>query len=493
MNLVILGGGTAGWLTALFVQKKLPGHNITLIESSEIGILGAGEGTTPHIVELFRELDLPLVDIIKEADGTIKNGIKFTNWNGDGHSYFHPFFDECSLLDDPVMVGERINNGKNLDNLVPSHFLSSINKVKFKYSREINDVVPWGSVALHFDARKLAAYLKTFGVKRGVQLIDSKVIDIKQSLIGDIESLTLENGDNVPVDFIFDCSGFKRLIIGKLLKSEWRTYKDSIPNKKAMPFFIPSTSNSIPPYTEAIAMKYGWVWKIPVQGRFGCGYVYDSDHVSEEEIREEIYSMFGPVETPKVFEFEPGCFKEIWKNNCLALGLASGFIEPLEATSIWVTIVTLRTFLNNITGVINNDQRAKDTLNRGIYELNEDVLTFIYLHYITQRKDTEYWCNFCKNNKQPEKFNALDRSRQYIDFINLGNTFKSSFDRPSVLAVAAGGGFFDKLAGKDLATRYSIAYPIDRYKKYLINTSLLHENARECLDHKNFLNKLKDL
>lgn len=494
-NVVVVGGGTAGWLTALFIRKKLPDLNVTLIESSEIGILGAGEGTTPHFVEFLKTLEIPLFDVIKHANGTIKNGILFTNWNGDSTSYFHPFFDENSLIDDAVLVGDKIKNSQNLDTLIPSSFLSKYSKIKLKYNSIKQDLDPWGASALHFDARLLADFLKSVGLKRDIKLVDAKVTEIINDREGNITSIKLDNQAEISTDFVFDCSGFKRLFIGSHYKSEWVTYKDSIPNNKAMPFFLPIGSEKLPPYTEAIAMKHGWVWKIPVQGRYGCGYVFDGREVTEEDAKKEITEIFGEVDFPRVFNFEPGTYRELWKGNCVALGLASGFIEPLEATSIWVTIIALQNFLINITGATNKNQHAKDIFNSTIFKINEQILAFIYFHYITSRQDTRYWSQFSQNNKPPTFYkNNLVAFKDYLPFDSIGRAIQDTFDRCSILAVGAGGNFFTRTAGEDLKTRFLFLNPgVDKRAKFLKNTNELMSNSQECLDHSTFLKKVKSL
>jgi tryptophan halogenase len=483
-KIVVVGGGTAGWLTALFCRRNLPGVEVTLIESSEIGILGAGEGTTPHFVSFLMDLGLPLNDLFKYTSATVKNGILFTNWNGDGTSFFHPFFDEDTLINRPYFIGKRISQKQNLDNLIPSYFVSTYKKVKF-FSNEVSPIAhQWGNCAVHFDARKLADYLKLKGQELGIVVIDSKVANINSGETGNIESIDLENGESIASDFVFDCTGFKRLIIGKYYQSEWVSYKESIPNNKAMPFFIPQEKDEIlPPYTEAIAMKYGWVWKIPVQGRYGCGYVFDSSSATDEEIVSEINEKFGPVEIPRSFNFEPGTFKEIWKGNCIATGLASGFIEPLEATSIWVTILTLQKFLMHITGATENNKKAKDAFNETVYRINEEILTFIYFHYITQRKDTPYWESFSATNKAPELFEKISRRKDYIDFDDMVDILPNSFERSSVLAVGAGGYFFTEEAGRNLMHTYEFSKKIDHQKVYLENTTVVINKFIKCTAH----------
>jgi tryptophan halogenase len=348
MTFTIVGGGTAGWLSALYINKKFPDNSVTVIASSEIGILGAGEGTTPAFMQFLEQVEIPEQELYDNCKATIKRGIKFTNWNGEDDSYFHDFYQNRH--------------------------------------------------ALHFDASLLAKYLQEVAVSRGVTLLDDEVVDFKET--DKIESLTLKSGKVVDVDFVFDCSGFRKLF---LQNRKWNSYADSMPCKRAIPFFLPNDNENLPDYTESIAMKYGWVWKIPVQGRYGCGYVFDSNLTTDEEAKQEVRDWLGhDIEFPRVFNFSAGSYDEVWQKNCLAVGLSSGFIEPLEATSIWVQVLLL-----NLFGAVYGTEDGMEKLNSDVRDINEDVLSFLYFHYTTQRTDTEFWRDFKINNKMPQKLQEL--------------------------------------------------------------------------------------
>ena len=206
-----------------------------------------------------------------------------------------------------------------------------------------------------------------------------------------------------------------------------------------MPFFINHDNTNVPPYTEAIAMKYGWVWKIPVEGRFGCGYVYDSDLVSDEQILEEIKEMFGQdVESPKTFEFEAGRYDTPWVKNCIAMGLSSGFIEPLEATSIMTTILSLSEFTPNTLGNILKDQYYIDRYNKHVVNLNDNTFDFIFLHYLTKREDTDFWKSF-KDRPMPEAIQMfLEECKHTIPNSRFFSKISSVYESASWLPVSKG-------------------------------------------------------
>jgi hypothetical protein len=380
MRYVIVGGGTAGWLTALYINKHFPNDQITVIASSEIGILGAGEGTTPPFIDFLKEVDISEKDLYNNCKATIKTGIKFTNWNGNNNEYFH-------------------------------NFTTGLN-------------------ALHFDASLLAKYFQSVALSRGVKLIDSEVIEPEFKENKDISALILKSGERIELNFLFDCTGFKRMFIGGYYKSNWIEYP--MPCKRAIPFFLPNDVQNLPPYTESVAMKYGWIWKIPVQGRYGCGYVFDSSMTSDEDAKEEIRQYLGhDFVSPKTFNFSAGAYDECWINNCMAVGLSAGFIEPLEATSIWVQIMALRIFVQ-----VFDKQEAKKKLNSDIKEINEDVLSFLYYHYMSKRTDSDFWKNFTTNNKMPIKLTNLLKSNDMILALEKYNF--NMFNRDSWKAIKNG-------------------------------------------------------
>jgi len=349
---VVLGGGTAGWLTALYVKENFPYSDVTVIASSEIGILGAGEGTTPPFINFLKEINISFDDIVTHAKGTIKKGIKFTNWSGNKKQYFHNF--ESGLTQ--------------------------------------------GNTALHFDANLLAKYLQSKGLERGIKLIDKEVTSIQGK--DNITGLILKDNSIVPLDFVFDCSGFKRLIIGKHYNTPWKSYQSILPVNRAMPFFLENNNKNLPEYTEAIAMKHGWMWKIPVQGRYGCGYVFDKSHATDEEIKNEIEEYLNvEIISPRMFSFDAGCYETTWINNCVAIGLSSGFAEPLEATSIWIQTESIQYLLKSITGIISNNINAKKGYNLAIQNMNSEIANFLHFHYLTERDDTNFWNSFNQNER----------------------------------------------------------------------------------------------
>ena len=306
-------------------------------------------------------------------------------------------------------------------------------------------------MSMHFDAVLLAKYLKRIAVSRRIRYIDDEVDKVITDDDGYIEALQTVTGDTYETDFVFDCSGFKRLIIGKHFDAPWKSYKESLPTNKAMPFFIDHDNTKVPPYTEAIAMKYGWVWKIPVEGRFGCGYVYDSDLVSDEQILEEIKEMFGSdVESPRTFEFEAGRYETPWVKNCIAIGLSAGFIEPLEATSIMTSIISLGLFIPNNLGNILKDDFYIQKYNKHITSVHDDTFNFVFLHYLTKREDTEFWNSF-KDRPTPEAIQKfLEECKHTIPDKRFLTSISSIYEVASWFSVGKGLRIFNRDKAADL-------------------------------------------
>jgi tryptophan halogenase len=510
-NFVVVGGGTAGWITALYMQKSFPDKNITLIESSEIGILGAGEGSTPSLIAFFDWVGIPVSEIIKNTGATLKSGIKFTNWSGDNKFYYHGFPTEGTLFsknlinssygvyDFPrVPISYIIDEVENPNNVYKNETESfENNKVPFVYGEGVSPDADrilhlnrHAGYSLHFDARKMAVFLEGVGKSRGIKVIDAKVNKLNSDKSGNITSIELDNNKIVISDFVFDCSGFARLIIGKHFNSEWTSFSDKLPMKKAIPFFLDIDKENIPPYTEAIAMKYGWMWKIPLQHRYGCGYVFDSDFISEEDAKLEIENFLGhTIESPKTFSFNPGSFNKVWINNCLAVGLSAGFVEPLEATAIWQLIKQLRAFTINRNTVLNPNQEYIDIFNEKNLRGSLDVVDFLYLHYYTERNDTDFWKNFNTNNIMPD---TLKRKLCLINNSVLENEDcgYENFESSSYYQVAIGNKIISKENLKNIYTN-----------NYYQNISYINKAQQDIqkniskifMDHSEFLRYLGGL
>jgi tryptophan halogenase len=504
MNIVVVGGGTAGYITALYAKKAYPNFDITLIESEEIGILGAGEGSTPHFIELFDFLEIPFSDLVKNCNATVKNGIKFTNWSNNNEYFFHPFSSQSLASNDcNYLIDSYLEQDTGFSHIYSSQFDHKLDDYAFvqKISNDffvpfiknnnvyVNNVIKkfdhFANWSLHFDARTLAKYLRKIAELRSIVRIEGIVKKIETDENGYINKL-LVNDKYIDVDFVFDCSGFKRLIIGNFYKSKWKSHSDHLPAKKAIPFFLP-IEKEIPPYTEAIAMDYGWMWKIPLQHRYGCGYVFDSDFISDQDAKKEIDEYLGfEVESPKTFFFNAGFYKEILINNCLAVGLSSGFLEPLEATSMWQMSIVLKIFFS-MNGVVENNYINRNKINNLYKKDVEEIVDLLYLHYITYKKNTIFWKYFIKNNKMtPFIENILqiikERNLKKIDFND-----KNMYTFMSYFYILIG----NKIIEKKHLQKYLSLMKIDHSQEYLDILKNQKKLIPNLINHKNFLLNLK--
>jgi|DEB0MinimDraft_4_1074332.scaffolds.fasta_scaffold01691_9 tryptophan halogenase len=404
--ILIVGGGTAGWLSALFAKKHYPDSPVVCVASEKIGILGAGEGTTPSFLTALRHLNICMKTFVEECDVTVKTGIIFENWRGDQSSYTHSFYiNSCSEKELPVGVrSSLLAEDDGYDRVTLGTRLNNTKRVPSIYD-------PEQEMAVHFNANKVAQYFKKVALNRGVEFIDDEVIDIELGDNQAVEKVSLSSHDPIHPCFVFDCSGFARLFIGKKYKTEWCDYTSELTTDSAIPFFV-EHDNDVTPATRAIAMKHGWAWVIPVKDRYGCGYVFDSKKTSEKNVLTEIKEVFGvELKEHKKFNFKAGVFKEILKNNVLAVGLSSGFIEPLEATSLWVTTTALQTFFDS-DGINNKSKFFADKFNDYIFNFNAEIKDFVWAHYVSDRNDTDFWKQF-ENLEQNKNVSGLRDSLNY--------------------------------------------------------------------------------
>ena len=509
MKISILGGGTSGWITALYAQKARPFDEVTLIESPVIGILGAGEGTTPQIINLFDFLEIPASDIIKQCQATIKTSIRFSGWSGKNSSYHHPF-----LSRGPVSTKtprEKLNYyiekstedyflynaaaGYPRDHFILAEKLENQYKVPFiktylnPDSSIVNAIQQYESLsdwALHFDARLLAEFLQNVAISRGVRHVTGLVTNVSQDEKGNISHIHLED-HTLETDFIFDCSGFKSFISNNIFKSKRTSHRQYLPADKAQAFFIDSDPLKLPAYTDSVCMDAGWMWKIPLQHRYGCGYVYSSEFTTEEQVVKDIKEQYPNALIGKSFSFPSDHLVDIWYKNCLSVGLSTGFIEPLEATSIFHIIRILGRFFSEPLNIECRYEPDIKSFNKKWRSEIQEIIDFIHLHYLSSGTKSAFWNSFRNITQMPEFIENILEISKYRppnedDFYG-----REMFTYPSYTHVLYGNG----LLTNDVLKNYYYKLPTPRVNQYSNNLNNQYTAAENCVLHHDFLLDLK--
>ncbi|HEY7884483.1 MAG TPA: tryptophan halogenase family protein [Cellvibrionaceae bacterium] len=441
MTITIVGGGTAGWLAAAMLSHQLSAElfTIQLVESSELGSIAIGESTVPPFVGLLRRLGIDEHDFVTRTDATYKLGIKFIDWQHQRQQYFHPFgvlgqnigqhdFYQCWLR------ARAEGDGSALQDFSPCNIMAEQGRF-FHPEQARNTPIGGASYALHVDALSVARYLGGYAKKRAVKTIDGLVTQVIQRDNGFIDHLMLEDGRKVAGDFFIDCSGFKALLIGQTLGSEFIDWRQYLPCDRAIA--VKTTAiEPVLPYTTATAQKSGWGWRIPLSHNTGHGTVYASDFCSDSDAQSILMrSLDGKrVDEPRLIPFVTGHRREIWKHNCLSLGLASGFIEPLESTSIHLIARGVEFFLRYFPSTACKPALARE-YNRRMIADYEEVRDFLMLHYCTTgRTDTPFW-RYCQQLPVPDSlaerialFRAQGGLRQGVDELFRATSWQSVFE-----------------------------------------------------------------
>jgi tryptophan 7-halogenase len=412
-RVVIAGGGTAGWLAAAALSHQLGKIlDITLIESDEIGTIGVGEATIPPIRVFHKLLQIDEQEFMRATAATFKLGISFENWAQKGDRYIHSF----GRNGKPTWMCEFHNFWlRSLELGVKSELgeycfeLQAAKADKFGISQQM-DV----NFAYHFDAGQYAKFLRRFSEGFGIKRVEGKIKEVKQNATsGFIESLVLHSGQVIEGDLFIDCTGFRGLIIEQTLKSGYEDWSHWLPCDSAAAVQTELTG-AAPPYTRAIAHDSGWRWCIPLQHRVGNGLVFSSRFLSDDAAKEDLVNSIDgkPLTMPRILKFQTGRRRQVWNKNCVALGLSSGFIEPLESTSIHLMMVGVTRLLHLFPfGGIS--QSVIDQYNESTRIEMEKTRDFVVLHYhATQRDDTPFW-RHCRDMAIPDSLaHRIDMFRQ---------------------------------------------------------------------------------
>ena len=454
-NIVILGGGTAGWMTANLLQKKWRqrGIQISVVESPDIGIIGVGEGSTPLLKEFFDSLEISESEWMPQCNATYKNGISFNDWSTvPGYdSYFHPF--PCSL--DFATFGFLYKytelRRKGADVLAhPNRFSLMAGLTERKLAPLPAENFPFHfQYGYHFDSVLIGKFLREKAKESGVCHIEATVEKVEQESDGSIKSLLLNTGQILSGDFFVDCSGFASILLQKTLKVPFVSFSENLFNDSAVA--IPTDiETEIPAETLSTALSNGWAWKIPLTNRFGNGYVFSSKYCSPDEAETELRSHLNILESDveaRHLKMKVGRVHETWAKNCVAVGLSQGFIEPLEATALQFVYSTIEQFSQALEEG-NFSGKNRDEFNARMNANFEGVRDYIVLHYKTNsRSDSQYWIDNRENQKISDNLRAMiecwyaiEDTQEALTRLNIG----SYYSQRSWTCLLAGVGVFPK-------------------------------------------------
>lgn len=422
-KVVIAGGGTAGWMTAAALSRLMgKGLEIVLIESDEIPSVGVGEATIPPILNFHRLLKIDEQAFMRATNATFKLGINFENWRTGGHQYFHSFGhtgQDCWAATFHNFWLKGLEQGHTADFEAYCLEIQAARHNRFAH-------IPHNPIhyAYHFDAGLYAQLLRKIAEQEGVIRLEGKINQVKLDVdTGFISSLSLARGEQIPGDLFIDCSGMQGLLIEQALNAGYEDWSHWLPCDRAIPLQTSAVSEATP-YTRAIAHDAGWQWRIPLQNRVGNGLVYSSKYLSDDQAADFLLkNVTGePLTDPRVIRFRTGRRRKQWLKNCVAIGLSSGFLEPLESTSIHLiqrsVIRLLQLFPSQ--GIKAPDV---DEFNRQANREIEYIRDFIILHYkVTQRDDSPFW-RYCKAMEVPDSL-----ARKIELFQRSGRIFREDVD-----------------------------------------------------------------
>ena len=419
MRVVIVGGGSAGWITASYLASTIENLDVTIVHTDLVETIGVGESTTPTIQHIAKRIGVDEREWMRQCEATFKYGVEFNDWNRIGSRWFHTFDDlyPFDIMHNPLQDLGKFN--AKIGRTSVDYFLAVNNGGGS--SREYNDLHGPGETLLerglspydhegrnttnrypgfsfHVNAHKFGQAMKN-ACKYPIKEIQKKVMHVNYDDDG-VESIVLEDGDLLQGDVYFDCTGFQRLLIGEL--TEWNSYFPNIPNNRAIAGTA-VTDLPFKPCTQAFAQKDGWIWKIPTAERWGSGFVYSSDHTTDDEAEERIVSFYADqgikYEPVRRIKFDAGRCNQVAVKNVIANGLSQSFIEPLEATSLMITCSTARAFEELYNRHMEWNASKSKALSKFLHKIIDHNKKFVQYHYLlSDRDDSQYWKDIARGN-----------------------------------------------------------------------------------------------
>lgn len=489
-KILIVGGGTAGWMAANLIALRWSDVDVCLLESTEIGIIGVGEGSTPHLKLFFDSIGVSESEWMPRCNATYKNGISFANWSTvpGFESYFHPFPAQTDEFTVPIFfshIKARIQ-GHNA-NAHPDNYFLETYLTRKNLGPLPAESFPFGvAYGYHFDATLVGQFLAGKAVSRGVKRIFGTVTEVVLGSSGEITTVRLNDDSLLEADFFIDCSGFKSLLLQNALKVTFKNFKENLFNNAAV--VMPSEiSEIIPPETKSTALATGWAWKIPLTNRYGNGYVYSSDYITADKAEAELRQHLGLLDrdvTARHLQMKVGRAEKHWEKNCLAVGLSQGFIEPLEATALALTYETITLFMSHYeSGFYTN--RYEEVFNKEINAKFDGVRDYIVCHYkVNQRKDTDYWRDNSINTNVSENLNNIlylwRTSQNFAKDMHLNN-LEGSYQAKSWACLLAGYGVLPPLELSAMYIHYNSQHDMDQLADFIRRCGLNFKKHNDLL------------
>ncbi|MET0236201.1 MAG: tryptophan halogenase family protein [Kibdelosporangium sp.] len=469
-SVVVVGGGTAGWMTAAYLKAAFSDRlDVTLVESGNVGTVGVGEATFSDIRHYFEFLGLAERDWMPACNATYKLAVRFENWRKPGHHFYHPFeqmptvdgfplsdwwlsqgpgdrFDKDCFVMASVIDAER--SPRFLDGrLADEHYVESeIDAVRTTMSdHQGKTQFPY---AYHFEAALLSKYLSRYSTMLGARHIVDDVVDVALDERGWIDHVRTREHGKITGDLFIDCTGFRGLLINQALGEPFESYQDTLPNDSAVALQVPTdmSKRGIRPCTTATAQDAGWIWTIPLYGRIGTGYVYSKDYCTPDEAERTLREFVGPEAedaTANHIKMRIGRTRNSWVNNCVAIGLSSGFVEPLESTGIFFIHHAVEQLVKHFPDATWNP-RTRSGFNTAIGNVMDGVREFLVLHYVgAARADNQYWRD-TKTRKVPDALaERIEQWRFKIPDSESVFPYYHGFPPYSYMCVLLGGGAID--------------------------------------------------
>ncbi|WP_457356513.1 tryptophan halogenase family protein [Roseateles sp. P5_D6] len=438
-RIVIVGGGTAGWMTAAAIATGLKGRStVEVVESEEIGIIGVGEATFPSIRTYNRLIGIDEAEFLRATHGTYKLGIEFRDWRVQGERYFHTFGDFGEMQGPHALWGQYRRLADPALGGLGEQCLPTVMAMQGRFVPPDDEGRAPYKYAYHFDATLYAGFLRRLAFGRGARRTDGRIVGVTRRADGGVHSLRLADGREIEGDLFIDCSGFGSLLLGKTLEEPFVDFSRWLPVDSAWACPCERTGTALTPYTRATALEGGWAWRIPLQSRTGHGHVFSSRHIDANRARDQLLQQLDgkPLAEPRLLRFTTGHRERFWVHNVVALGLSSGFLEPLESTSIFL----IQSGLGHLMGLLTSGQPISEGVvadynARAVREFSR-IRDFIILHYcLTARRDSALWRDMAAMELPETLAFKIDAWRR-LGLLHLQGD--EGFDEHSWLAIHAG-------------------------------------------------------